>query len=211
MIRVTLLEKISAVDYLTNLAVGIALPKPQISKLPPLHTTLRYKYTPPQQDVPSFYIYTNAYQFLILKRVKWLAPSRPLGSPREGRLRESSWPPRLLGSLRRPREEWRSPTGSGPERWRWGRSGSTRRALSFWSGSCRSRGWLGRLLRTLRRIWGFRAALWLLSRRRRRRTWLVSLRTPISAPFTPRESPSCPRTSSSLAESAARELRLVPL
>ena len=68
MIRVTLLEKISAVDYLTNLAVGIALPKPQISKLPPLHTTLRYKYTPPQQDVPSFYIYTNAYQLLILKK-----------------------------------------------------------------------------------------------------------------------------------------------
>lgn len=101
---------------------------------------------------------------------------------------------------------------------------STRRVLSFWSGSFLSRGLFVKLLRisryvfflwllcfcfdlemmlwyaelrfyvVCRLIFVSRAMLCLLSRRLLKLTLLVCLRTPTCVPFMPSVSPSCPRT-----------------
>ena len=114
---------------------------------------------------------------------------------------------------------WNGPTavwcqfshaGTGQEQWLCVRSGSTRSPQSCWSGSCLSRGWSVRLHRTSRLTWGSSPALCWLSRRQLRPTWLACLRTPTWQPSMPREWPSCPRTSSLLAVSEARELKFSP-
>ena len=139
---------------------------------------------------------------------KWLVPSRQLVSPPEARRQGSNSQQRpLVNQLRRP-EVWKSHTGSGQEQWLWERSGSTRRARSFWSESSHSRGWWERSLRTSRPTSDSKAVPSRLYKKPPRLTWLGSLRTPICAPFTPRESPSCLRISSSLGGSEARGLKI---
>ena len=101
--------------------------------------------------------------------------------------------------------------GTGQEQWLCVRSGSTRSPQNCWSGSCLSRGWCVRLLRTSRLTWGSSPALFWLSRRQQRLTWSACLRTPTWQPSTPRESPSCPRTSSLLVALEARELKFCTL
>ena len=132
----------------------------------------------------------------VLPSSKWPVPSRQLVSPPEARRQGSNSQQRpLVNQLRRP-EVWKSHTGLGQELWHWERSGSTRRARSFWSESSLSRGWWERSLRTSRPTSDSRAAPSRLYKKLPRLTWSGSSRTPICAPFTPRESPSCPRISS---------------
>ena len=101
--------------------------------------------------------------------------------------------------------------GTGQEQWLCVRSGSTRSPQSCWSGSCLSRGWSVRLLRTSRLTWGSSPVLYWLSRRQLRLTWSVCLRTPTWQPSMPREWPSCLRTFSLLVASEARELKFCNL
>ena len=115
------------------------------------------------------------------------------------------------------------------------KSGSTKRALSFWSASYLSSDLFVKLLKTSRYnnffydcfycmnlylafdsygfvvfgrlIWGSRAMLSLHSRRLLRLISWVCLRTPTCVLFMPRESPSCLRTSSLLGVSVVNVLK----
>ena len=49
---------------------------------------------------------------ILLLKLTWLAPSKPLASPPEERPQGSSWLPRPQGSPPPPPEESRSPTGT---------------------------------------------------------------------------------------------------
>ncbi|KAL2944425.1 histone H3.2 [Bienertia sinuspersici] len=88
------------------------------------------------------------------------------------------------------------------------RSGSTRRALNFLSGSSHSRDLSERLLRTSRLISVSRALLFQLSKRLLKPIWLVCLRIPIYALFMLRGLLSCLRIFSSLGGFVVRGLNL---
>jgi len=141
----------------------------------------------------------------------WLVPSKLQENPLEERLQESSWPPRLQENLLQQLEESRSPTDTGLELLLSVRSEDTRSPLSFSSENFLSSVWWERLLKTSRLTLDFSHLLSWLSRRQVRLTLLDSLRTLTCAPFTPRESPSCPRTSSWPEESEERELNFFQL
>ncbi|PAA79413.1 hypothetical protein BOX15_Mlig013013g1, partial [Macrostomum lignano] len=134
---------------------------------------------------------------------RWPAPSRQPASPPAARRRASSWPPRPLASPRRARAASRSRIATGLARWPCARSGATRRAPSCSSASCHSSGWCARSPRTSRPTCAFSRPPLVPCRRPARPTWSACSRTRTCAPSTPSGSPSCPRTSSWPAGSAA--------
>ena len=135
----------------------------------------------------------------------WLVPSKLQENPPEERLQGSSWPPRLPENLLQLLEESRNPTDTGQELLPSVRSEDTRSPLSSSSENCHSSVWWEKLPRTSRLTLDSSPLLSWLSRRLVRPTLLVSLRTPTCVPSTPRESPSCPRTSNWPEESEERE------
>ena len=136
-------------------------------------------------------------------------PSKPLVSRLEGKLPENSLPLRQLGRARQQLVEWRNLIVTGPVLWLFVRSGDTRNPRSCWSASCPSSVWFVRSLRTSRLTCVSRALLWWLCKKPARPTLLVCLWTPTCAPSTPSVSPSCPRTSSSPAESVENAPKLL--
>ena len=148
-----------------------------------------------------------SYRFIQFRNNLWIwhVPSRPPVSPLEERLHENSSPPRQRERARRPPVEWRNLTGTDLELSLSVRSVATRNPLSCWSASCPSSAWSVRSLRTSRPTCASRAPPWWPFRRPAKLTWSVSLKTRTCAPSTPSESPSCPRTSSLHAGSAASE------
>lgn len=183
-------------------------PKPHTIYEPVVHTILSIAHLPTPILIFSHFLEKETPLFPLFSfGLRWLAPSRPLANPPEVRHRGSNWLRRPQGNLHRQLGEWRNLTALGQGRWLWGRSGSTRRVRSSWSGSFHSRGWWEKLPRISKPIFGSRAVQWLLCKRLRRLIWLVCLRTPISVLSTPKESPLCPRIFSLLVGLEARGLR----
>ena len=134
--------------------------------------------------------------------LSWLVPSKLPENRLEERLPGNNLPPRLPGSLPLLLEEWRSPIVIALELLLFGRLDVIRSRLNCSFASFPSSDWSVKSLKISRLTWDSNRPLLWLFRRHLRRTWLVSLRTPISAPFTPRGWPSCPRISSLLVVSA---------
>jgi len=163
-------------------------------------------------------------------RNQWREPNKPPVSQPEAKPPANSWPPKPPASRRPPPEVWRNPIVIGPEPLPSERSVVTRSRLNCWSESFRSSDWFVRSLRTSRLTSdSSRPLLWLFRRyamiarfhwmyglthclcvcidRRLRLIWSDSSRTPICAPFTPREWQLCRKTSNWPVVSVERELK----
>merc|ERR1712151_609943 len=132
---------------------------------------------------------------------KWPAPSRLLASIPEPSTQESTSPTTHLPNELVPPVVSRSHTDSDQELSLSVRSEDSRRAPSSSSENSPSRDSSVRSPLSTEANSASSPAPFSPSRRHLRPTWLVSSRTPTSAPSTPRESPSCQRTCSSPAES----------
>merc|ERR1712110_1347781 len=129
------------------------------------------------------------------------APNRLPASTPELSTQESTSPTRLLPRRPPPPVVSRSHTDSNQELLLSVRSEDSRRAPSSSSENSPSRDSSVRSPLSTEANSASSPAPFSPSRRHPRPTWLVSSRTPTSAPSTPRESPSCQRTCSSPAES----------
>ncbi len=114
----------------------------------------------------------------------------------KGSSRGSSSLPKPPVRALRPPAASKSLIATGPAPWLCERSVAIRSPPSCLSASCPSSVWCEKSLRTSRRTCASRAPLSWPCRSPARLIWSVCLRTPICAPSTPRESPSCPKTSS---------------
>merc|ERR1711881_484266 len=132
---------------------------------------------------------------------QWPAQSKPPASTPEPSTQESTSLTRLLPRRPPPPVASRSPTDSDQEPLPSGKSEDSRRAPSSSSGNFPSRDSSVKSPLSTEASSASNPLPSSPSKRHLRLTWLVSSKTPTSAPFTPRESPSCQRTCSSHAES----------
>ena len=150
--------------------------------------------------VESSLILTNS-------KKKWPVLSKPHVSPLEVRLQESNWLPRLPESPLLPPVVSRSLTDTDLVPSLFVRSEDTKSPLSSWSESFLSRDLSEKSPKISRLTWDSKDLPSWLFKRLLRLTLLVFSRIPTWPPSTPRESPSCLRTSNLPAESVASALK----
>jgi hypothetical protein len=93
-----------------------------------------------------------------------------------------------------------------PVQWLFAKSVATRNQLNCWSANCPSNVWSVRSLKISRPICVSRALLLWPCRKPAKLIWLDYSKIPTCAPSTPRDSPSCQRTSNWLVVSEANAL-----
>ncbi|CAL8139018.1 unnamed protein product [Orchesella dallaii] len=135
--------------------------------------------------------------FYFTNSAKWLVLSKLLVSRLEGKLLVSNLQRRLLVRVPQRPEVSRSLIVTVPVLWLSEKSVVTRRALSSSSANCPSNVLFVKSLKISRPTCVSRAQPSWLSKKLPKLTWLVFLRTPTCAPFTPSVSPSCPKISNS--------------
>ena len=147
--------------------------------------------------------------FLLVTHPKNFLPhcSKPRVSPQEVKLQESNWRPRLPESPLQLLVVSKSLTDTDLVPSLFVRSEDTKSLLSSWSESFHSSYLSEKSPKTSRLTWDSRDLPSWLFRRPPRPTLLVFSRIPTWPPSTPRESPSCLRTSNLPAESVASALK----
>ena len=134
---------------------------------------------------------------------QWLVPNKLLVNPPAAKPRESNSRPRPRANPRRRLVASRSRTDTARVPSRWEKSASTKSPRNCSSESCRSKDWSEKSPKISRLTCDSNPPRSWPCKKRPKRTWLACSKTPTCARSTPRESPSCRRTSNWREESEA--------